>query len=88
MNANTEYVKVRDEDLGVVFYAAKARLEAITKKRNITEPITWVPHLLSNAMNRFPLLQRPGRESAFQVHCDDFVTLKTVPASAHGTWLW
>ena len=85
VNANTEYVKVRDEDLGVVFYVAKARLEAITKKRNITE----LDHLTGAALAQqryeplFPYFNDLAAKGAFQVHCDDFVTTEDGTGLVH-----
>ena len=37
VNADMEYVKVRDEELGKVIYVARSRLESVGKNRNLTE---------------------------------------------------
>jgi len=76
VNADMEYVKVRDEELGKVIYVARSRLESVGKNRNLTELSNCPGSALvgKKYLPLFPYFNQLKAEGAFTVFADDYVT--------------
>ena len=76
VNADMEYVKVRDEELGKVIYVARSRLESVGKNRNLTELSNCPGSALvgKKYLPLFPYFNELKAEGAFTVFADDYVT--------------
>lgn len=76
VNADMEYVKVRDEELGKVIYVARSRLESVGKNRNLTELSSCPGSALvgKKYLPLFPYFNQLKAEGAFTVFADDYVT--------------
>jgi len=76
VNADMEYVKVRDEELGKVIYVARSRLESVGKNRNLTELSNCPGSALvgKKYLPLFPYFNELKTEGAFTVFADDYVT--------------
>ncbi len=76
VNADMEYVKVRDEELGKVIYVARSRLESVGKNRNLTE-LSNCPGSALVGKKYLPLFHYFNvlkAEGDFTVFADDYVT--------------
>lgn len=78
INADFEYVKVRDEIKQLDFIIAAARLEAISKGQSLTVLESFKGATLVNKAYQplFPYFKQLSQEGAFRVYSDDFVTLE------------
>ena len=76
VNADMEYVKVRDEELSKVIYVARSRLESVGKNRNLTELSNCPGSALvgKKYLPLFPYFNELKAEGAFTVFADDYVT--------------
>lgn len=85
VNANIDYVKVKDADLGIQFWLAEARLEAVGKNRKL-EVVEAVPGsaLVGKEYEPlFPYFAELKEEGAFRVFADDYVTTDSGTGVVH-----
>ena len=85
VNANIPYIKVKDQDSGALIYIAEARLEALSKHKNI-ELISQ--HNASDLIGQlyeplFPYFKSLVNEGAFQIYADDYVTTDSGTGVVH-----
>lgn len=85
VNANIDYVKVKDADLGIQFWLAEARLETVGKNRKL-EVVEKVPGsaLVGKEYEPlFPYFAELKEEGAFRVFADDYVTTDSGAGVVH-----
>lgn len=85
VNANISYVKVKDQDSGDLIYLAEARLEAMSKHKNL-EVISQ--HNASDLIGKlyeplFPYFTELVNEGAFQIYADDYVSTDSGTGVVH-----
>lgn len=85
VNANIPYVKVKDQDCGNLIYLAEARLDALSKHKNL-EVIS--KHNASDLIGKlyeplFPYFKELVSEGAFQIYADDYVTTDSGTGVVH-----
>ena len=85
VNADLDYVKVKDEDRDIVMYLAEARLEAYSKKNNLTVLDTVKGSDLKGRRYEplFPYFKDLASEGCFQVLNDDYVTTDSGTGIVH-----
>jgi isoleucyl-tRNA synthetase len=76
VGADIDYVLLKDEDLGKSFYIAKDRVEAYSKKRNLTVIKECKGSDLKGKTYSplFPYFKNLASDGAFQILNDDYVT--------------
>lgn len=85
VNANIPYVKVKDQDSGSLIYLAEARLEALSKHKNLE---VLSQHNASDLIGKlyeplFPYFKELINEGAFQIYADDYVTTESGTGVVH-----
>jgi isoleucyl-tRNA synthetase len=87
VNASIDYVKVKDADLGIVFYLAEARLEAVGKNRSLTvlETLPGTALVGKRYEPMFPYFSELKADGAFTVFADDYVTTDSGTGVVHLT---
>ena len=85
VNANIPYIKVKDQDNGALIYIAEARLEALSKHKNL-ELISQ--HNARDLIGKlyeplFPYFTDLVNEGAFQIYADDYVTTDSGTGVVH-----
>ena len=85
VNANIDYVKVQDTELGVSLYIAKARLEAVGKTRKLTvlEECPGTALVGKHYEPLFPYFSELKAEGAFTIFADDYVTTESGTGVVH-----
>ncbi len=77
VGADIDYVKAKDEELGIFIYMAKARVEAYEKKK---KQLTIVEEMKGSKLKGmtyeplFPYFKGMAKDGAFQMFNDDYVT--------------
>ncbi len=85
VNANIPYVKVKDQDSGSLIYLAEARLEALSKHKNLE---VLSQHNARDLIGKlyeplFPYFKELINEGAFQIYADDYVTTESGTGVVH-----
>lgn len=85
VNANIPYIKVKDQDSGALIYIAEARLEVLSKHKNL-EIISQ--HNASDLIGKlyeplFPYFSDLVNEGAFQIYADDYVSTESGTGVVH-----
>ncbi len=85
VNAKIDYVKVQDEDSGILIYVAEARLEALGKHKNLK---LLSSHKALDLIGLhyeplFPYFTELQNEGAFQIYADDYVTTESGTGIVH-----
>ncbi|MDC0598425.1 isoleucine--tRNA ligase [Gammaproteobacteria bacterium] len=85
VNADIDYVKVKDQDNGLTIYIAKERLDAIGKNKSL-EIIS--EHKGSELVGKsyqplFPYFQELEAEGAFRIHADNYVSTESGTGIVH-----
>ncbi len=85
VNANIDYVKVKDADLGIQFWLAEARLETVGKNRKleIVEKAPGSALVGKQYEPLFPYFAELKAEGAFRVFADDYVTIDSGTGIVH-----
>lgn len=85
VNADIDYVKVQDEESGILIYVAEARLESLGKHKNLK---LISQHEATDLIGRryeplFPYFAELVSEGAFQIYADGYVTTESGTGIVH-----
>ncbi len=85
VNANIDYVKVKDADLGIHFWLAEARLDTVGKNRKleVVETVAGSALVGKSYEPLFPYFTEIKAEGAFRVFADDYVTTDSGTGIVH-----
>jgi len=85
VNANIDYIKVRDLDSEQLIYLAEARLEALSKHKNLEVLERYKGQQLVglNYEPLFPYFSELAAEGAFTVFADDYVSTESGTGIVH-----